>query len=240
MRRWIESGFVLVLVSMLTSCTASVETPVTPTPIASVNFDTPQMGTIIYSDTIYASGTATGLNEDFILRVISADQEKIAEVIVSPEGGTWEIQIPHSYTGDPTEITLIALPFTSDDITSADLGVTAVVLSPTEVRPDGIYGLILQPTSSEVVGGEQIPVFGVISGLTGETLVVSLVAGDRILSTQELRFEYPNPLDEIPWMADLSTSARTGSAMLSLSYTDSEGRSTLLDSVDIVLSEAAG
>lgn len=240
MRRWIKSGMALLLVSVLVSCTTTVATPVTTTPAASVNFDLPQTGTIIYSDTIYASGTATGLNDSFVLKVVSANQDNIAEITVSLEAGNWKTQIPHSYTGDPTEITLMALPITTSGETSFDLGMAVVVLSVPELRPEGTYGLVLQPTSSEVVGGEQIPVFGIVSGLEDETLIVSLLAGDQTLSTQEFSQEYPNPLDEIPWVADLFTSGRTGPATLTLSYVDSEGGSTLLDSVDIVLSEAAG
>lgn len=220
----------------------------TPTPSATqptdtfetfVTIESPRIGTVIYSGTIYVAGTTNeSMNDAFQIEVITGNSDVIARSIVTPIDGQWDVQLPHAYTGDPTEITIIAS--VSDGETSAELDLASAVLSPIGNRPDGIYGWILQPANGDTAGGEQIPVFGVVSGPGMQEIIVTLGMGDEEISRTSLAIDYPNKLDEIPWQLDLLTDNRTGPVQITLGYIDENGTFIVLDEVELVLTAVAG
>lgn len=224
----------IALLCLCAACTSSQTA--SPTPSASVTMSHPSIGTIIYSDTIYVAGSADGLASRFQVRATTGDDQVIAEGIIQPQDGTWSSQLPHHYEGDPTEITISAFAPDSGE----EYDITSAVLSPVENRPEGTYGLILQPTEGDTAGGEQVPLFGIISGVEADELTITLMMSSGDTSTQTVPIDYPNRMDEIPWQADLMTSEQTGPATISLSYTDSDGTINLLDEVNIVLTAIAG
>ncbi|MCA9894705.1 MAG: hypothetical protein KC615_17080 [Anaerolineae bacterium] len=233
-------AFFAVILAIASACTP---TPPAVAPTSQfdtfVTIDLPRIGTIIYADTIYVAGTSNASMEDgFLIQVITANSDVIADGSVQPTDGHWDVQLPHSYTGDPTEITIVAS--LSDGQTSAELDLASAVLSPEVNRPDGIYGLILQPTNGDTGGGEQIPVFGVVSGLSTGEIVIGLTMGGDEISLATLAIDYPNSLDEIPWQVDLPTEDTTGPVTLTLSYKDETGNLVLLDEIELVLTAVAG
>lgn len=227
---------------LLGFCAACMATSTDTPPIetsASVTINAPSIGTVIYSDRIYVAGTADALPENnFQLEVATVADEVLGEAIIEPQNGEWNVQLPHNYTGDPTEITIRAYAEGAEAGTEYDIA--AAVLSPADNRPEGTYGLILQPSDGDTAGGEQIPLFGVISGIDADELIVRLIMGDEIITEQIISVDYPNRADEIPWQADLSTSERTGPVTITVGYADAEDGFILLDEVSIVLTAIAG
>ena len=204
-----------------------------------VTIESPRIGTVIYSGTIYVAGTTNdSMNDAFQIQVITGNGDIIAESTVTPIDGQWDVQLPHAYTGDPTEITIIAS--VSDGETFAELDLASAVLSPISNRPNDHYGLILQPTNNDTAGGEQIPVFGIVSGPGIQEIIVTLSMGEEEISRTTAAVDYPNKLDEIPWQVDLLTDNRTGPDQVTLAYEDETGNFAVLDEVELVLTAIAG
>lgn len=236
----LRSIFLTVILVLAAACTpTSTGAPPTHTFETFVTIEAPRIGTVIYSGTIYVAGTTNNsMNDAFQIEVITANGDVIAESTVTPIDGQWNVQLPHAYTGDPTEVTIIAS--VSDGETSAELDLASAVLSPIGNRPDDHYGLILQPTNNDTAGGEQIPVFGIVSGPGIQEIIVALTMGDEEISRTTAAVDYPNKLDEIPWQVDLLTDNRTGPVKITLGYEDETGNFAVLDEVELVLTAVAG
>lgn len=236
----LRSILLAVILVLAAACTpTSTEAPPTHTFETFVTIEAPRIGTVIYSGTIYVAGTTnSSMNDAFQIEVVTANGDVIADTTITPIDGQWEVQLPHAYTGDPTEVTIMAS--VSDGETSAELDLTSAVLSPISNRPDGLYGLILQPTNNDTAGGEQIPVFGIVSGPGIQEIIVTLTMGDEEISRTTEPIDYPNKLDEIPWQVDLLTDNRTGPVKVTLGYEDEAGEYIAFDEVELVLTAVAG
>ncbi len=226
---------------LLVACTPAV--PATPTallPIGDVQIITPQTGSILYSPTLYISGTAVNVPASgFILRAISADDAVIAEITIVPDGENWSVELTHTRPTEPTEITLYALPV--GDVVG-DYDVVSIVLSLEDERPEGTFGMILAPFENDEMGGDVIPVYGTASGLFENTLIVVLEQPDgTLIQEQVITVNNPGIIDEVPWTAEIPTDDYTGAAVIRAYYQDANtGEKITIASVKVMLVFAAG
>lgn len=239
----------LLLVFMLlfiAACTPTPENNVTVTPsseplIGSVDITFPMSGAIIYSEVLYISGTASNVpSEGFQIELIAPDDSVIVETTIQPTDNAWVTEIVHEYTGDPTEMTVVAKSL--NDNNPLDYDIESIVLSTLEQRPDGQFGSILSPTEGTTVGGDSILISGRGSGLFENTFVLAIESadGERVV---EMPFTLENPyfIDDVLWEAELPRNDYIGNASLIMFYQDAQdGNEVILDSIDIVISSVAG
>lgn len=213
--------------------------PTQPPLQGSVTITHPQNGNIIYAEALYVAGTAANIpNEGFRLRVTSALDEEIADVTVQPEGEDWSLEIVHQYTGDPTEMTIVALPLTGT-VDNA-YAITSAAIAPLTTRPEGTFGTILQPNPASVVGGDVLLVVGTVSGLPGDEARLILAQPDGTpISEVPIIIDHPYAIDEVLWEVNIETNSYTGPALLMLAYDEAEA-SVELGRVEITLSIVAG
>lgn len=235
---------VLSLVAALcVACTPSANVaapPSTPALSGSVDILFPQDGTIIYSELIYLSGTAQGLpSEGFRLRLLDTAENAIAEATVQPQDGQWSVELPHNYTGDPTEVIILALPV--DTTLSGDYDVASILLSTLANRPEGVYGSILAPLEGEAIGGDFVEVSGMASGVFENTIIIALENDSGVISQQIVTLNNPYFIDEVPWTASLPTQGALGPATVRMFVQDANsGEALTLAEVAIILGGAAG
>lgn len=229
----------------LTACAIVGETSPTQVaqvpPEAVVTFDFPPSGSIIYASQIAFRGTAQNLPaEGFRLSILDTDDELVAEANIIPDAtGNWALELAHGHEGEPSEYAAIALPANPE--TFGDYAMTSFIIAEESYRPDGTYGILLQPSPEEVVGGDVIPVTGTASGLFENTLVLTLAHNERVIAQEILTLNNPYFIDEIIWTVDMPTNNYAGPATLTISYTNAEsGAEIILDSVTFFLSEIAG
>lgn len=115
--------------------------------------------------------------------------------------------------------------------------VQSVLVAPFADRPDGVWGQILFPSAYVVLGGDEILVEGVFSGIANATLTLTLEGRDGdVISTRPVLHLADNAQDAHFWRVDLPTGGYVQPAWVRLR--DPQG--ALLDEVPIILESAAG
>lgn len=223
---------------VLAGCAVGPSATSTPNP-GQVTIQRPQTGAIIYGSTLYISGTAENLpTGQFRLSAVTASDEVIIDSPVTIENGVWSYETPNAYTGDPTELTISALPAAG----GPELDVASVVISSEANRPEGTFGSILNPFEGETVGSGTIPLNGTASGLFEGTLNIDLKRPDgSVITGIVLTVENPGLIDEVPWQADIQTTDYRGPAVLRAYYHSAQdGTPITLATVPITIGDAAG
>jgi hypothetical protein len=197
--------------SVVVTPTAPVSA-VTPAPSSVVNFSYPPEGTIVYADKVYLSGTAQNITT-FHLQLIGTDKNVLARATVQVKDGQWQVEVPHTYMGEPTEVTIFALP-ADDAAEGSEYGVTTIALAGKTYRPEGTFGQITDPAAGSAVGGDSIQVSGSASGVFENTFTLALMNGDRVIDQQTVTMINPYFVDDVPWSAELKTNGYTGPVQL--------------------------
>lgn len=234
----------------ITACTPATPEPgpgqltviATPAPLpGSVEIDVPQNGAIIYAEMMFISGTADDLpDEGFLLEVVTASGEELVETTVQPEDGTWQVEVPHGYEGDPMEAQIFARPVS--EMFEGEYDVETVAVSSQDNRPEGTFGSIMTPGEGVTLGGDSIEVSGTASGLFENTLIVVLedTEGD-VIDEEILTITNPYFVDEMVWSTTLETNGYTGEVTVRAYYQDArDGDEVTLDEVTFTLQVAAG
>lgn len=236
--RSILAGLCLLLFA---ACVPTGQVTVAPSPTAtvtgSVTIETPHEGTVIYSEVIYISGTAANVSDNqFDLVLIGPDEAVIASSTVQvSDGGTWEIELPHTYNDTPAEVIMTARARVAG--INGDYDAVTIGLAGLDYRPEDTFASVTFPPEGSTAGGEQFPVSGMVSGLTDQQLTVSLLAADgTALDSQTITIDHPYPLDDVPWTGELATAGYTGDATLQISTSDQQ----TLDSINIRIETTAG
>ncbi len=237
----------IVLTVILASCrTAAPSATISPTSTAapltltgSVEIHTPPQGAVIYSEVLSISGTGSSLPGDgFLLTLVGPDDEEIARALIPEAEGEWQIELPHSYTGEPIEASLIARP--ADPLVSGIYSQQTIALAGLSYRPEGIFGSITFPAEGSTVGGETLLVTGSASGVPEGALAVDLIADDgRLVTTMLAATVNPYLIDDMPWSAELGTQGYTGPASIQISA-PYDNTVLPLSQIQIMIDTAAG
>ncbi|MEO0598064.1 MAG: Gmad2 immunoglobulin-like domain-containing protein, partial [Chloroflexota bacterium] len=201
----------------------------------------PMSGSIIYSETILLEGSAADLPaEGFELVLFTPDDTVIAQTTVQPAGDTWSVELVPDYTGDPTELTVMARPVGGDG--STDYDIESLLLSSLAQRPEGAFGQITVPQADTTIGGDTIPVSGRGSGFFENSFVIILEDNEgNLISETPVTMQNPNFVDEMPWETEIPRNDYVGIATLRMAYQDAEsGEMVTVDSVEVTVTEVAG
>ena len=221
------------IVGLLAACNDAPAATPTPTETAiGVEIASPSIGMIVYDNPLVVSGFADVVSAaGFKLQVFTALDDMLLDTEIQPENGTWSVEIPHNYEGDPVELSIIAFP--ADGTPNDDYDFVSVVIAPQDFRPEGTYAEIYSPAAGDRAGGEIIPVQGVASGM--DELRLTLENQETVLAQQFITVDGAGSLNEIPWLIELPTTGYTGRASVRL-Y---EGQ-IMLDSIDLLIDDVAG
>jgi hypothetical protein len=241
MRRLTLCALILIISAACTPVDSSAPTTA-PTLTGSVDILSPLAGTTVYAEVLLVRGTAQGLpNNTFTLEVVGIDDEIIARSTVIVSDGQWSVELPHSYSGEPMEVSLYALPSDADLTSQQHYDTAAVVLAGLSYRPEGTFGTITAPVGGTTVGGELVPVSGTASGLFEGTLLLGIYAADGTEISRLVLTLEGQPYDLVPWTADLPTNAYTGLAEIRAFYQQaSDGKPVVIASVQVTVTPEAG
>jgi hypothetical protein len=241
MRVFTTLALILLLLAACTSADSNAPTSV-PGLTGSVDLVYPLDGTTVYAEALSLRGTAQGLpNNTFTLEIVGVDDEIIARSSVVVTDGQWSVELPHSYTGEPIEVSIYAIPSDVDLTSELRYDTGTIILAGLSYRPEGIFGSITTPTVGNTVSGETISVSGTASGLFEGNMLLGMYSADgteisRIVMTLE-----GQPYDVVPWTADLSTNGYVGLAEIRAFYQQaSDGKPVILSSVQVTVSATAG
>jgi hypothetical protein len=210
-----------------------------PPEVTSAELTFPSLGTVYYADVVTITGVARGLvNDGLDVRLLDEDGTVLARVRLFPPDGVWEARLPVSPPNEPMLVT-VGL-YVTDNATYAT---AKAMLAPLSLRPSApAYASVLSLSEGETLGGEQVLVAGMASGVPNNRLLVSLQdANGSLLQQDEVMLTAFNALDEVPFALDMRLAGYRGSAVLTLSALDPiTNELLLLDSVAVVVGEAAG
>ena len=238
---------IILLVVFLAACQSTPplgEVTVLPTIPAlegTVNITVPASGSIIYSESLWLEGDAENVPaEGFKIRVVTAEDVVLAETTVQPTDGHWQIEVVHGYTGDPTEVSVYALPV--DEAIPQDYDIETILISPLDLRPEGVFGRILSPQEGDTPGGDEIPVIGSASGIFENQLTVALLQPDGTeISSVHVTMVNPYFIDEMIWEASLPTNDYTGPATIkAFTLSAEDGSEIPLGQIEVMVSRIAG
>lgn len=223
---------ILVFLLIATACSPAVPqptiTPSIPTLEGSVDILYPEDGSIIYSEALTISGTAT--TSDFTLKLIGPDEQVIAQV--AGQAGDWKVELIHAYNGEPIEVNILAVPI--DTETGIDYDIATILLANIDSRPEGIFASITSPAEDDTIGGEMIQISGMASGL--QTLFIALIGSNgTVINSQDVTVHNPYMIDDMPWTAELVTNGYTGSAEIHIA----DGQN-IISSITITITAEAG
>jgi len=205
---------------------------------SSVTIEYPRNGSIIYGETLHISGTAGENASTFRLSVADIEGNTLAETTLDAEAGTWNVELPHGYSGDPTEVTLKALPTTPDENTTA-YDTRVILLTDISHRQEGVFGSLLFPTNGTQVGGEMLQVSGRISG-TDAITVEWHDDSNTVRESLTVPVTNPNLLDDVPWQAELTFGNYTGQAIILAKVMDTDDNEIEIGEVRVTVTRAAG
>lgn len=207
-------------------------------PMASaVEIDHPTDGTIIYSETLFATGRVSETAQQFNLELVNIDGNVINSITVDSQPGAWEREFVHGYTGEPSEFILRAVP-TNPDNTFQIYDSAAILLADISKRPDGIYGSITQPINGAQVGGDMIQITGRVSGTDQVNIVVITDTGET-LDTKAAELVNPYLLDEVSWNAEITLGDYIGQATLHAVAVSTDDE-VEIGAIDLSIGAAAG
>lgn len=212
----------------------------TPAEVATATLSFPKLGTVYYADVVTVTGMARGLvQEGLDVRLLGEDGAVLAQVRLFPPDGAWEARLPVAPPSAPTLLTVaLYAPATAKPYATAE-----ALLAPLSLRPqDATYASQLSFTDGDTIGGEQVLIAGMASGVPNNRLLVGLQdANGNLLQQDEVVLMAFNALDEVPFTLEMRLVGYRGSATLTLSAFDPTTNTLrLLDSVAVVVGEAAG
>lgn len=230
---------VVVLIVLLNACRPTqspTQMAVTTAalPQGTVRIDDPAPGSVIYSEVVHISGTASGLpDERFVLVLTAPADQELARMTVLASEGQWQLDLLHGYNGVPSEVTVAAYPTESDSALPYDERIVA--MAGLEYRPEGHYARLFQDQTT--IGGDTMPIGGTASGLGDNQLTLRLLTPDGdLISEASISIHDPYGLNEIPWTADLGRNDYSGPALLELLDADA----ALLDEREVSVAAEAG
>jgi hypothetical protein len=234
--------FILFFIIILSACGADTPaeppTPTEPPLIGAVQITSPKLGSVIYAETLYISGTIQGVDA-FTLHIETVTGETLFNGEITGVNGHWNREIIHGYTGEPIEAIIQAK--STDSHVSLQYDELPILISSLTYREDGIFGLVLFPSEQQSVGGDSIQVEGTASGIPDSRLSILLRHDKGLIDKQIIVLDNPYRIDERTWTADLLTNGYLGTAFIDIAYTDSETKSELiLDTISIIIGSAAG
>ncbi len=240
----------LIVIALLTAC-RSAAAPTAPAAVTlelspaaltgSIEIQTPQQGSVIYSELITVSGIAADLPGDaFALTLTGPDGEHLTGATLRGASGSWHIELAHTYTGEPLEITVTAHPL--DPTVTGEYAQQTIALAGLNYRPQGIFGSFNLPVDGSTVGGEFLLVTGMASGVPAHALTVDLIAEDgQIISRTAAFTTNPYLIDDMPFTAELALQNHIGPATIQLgALNTTDNTITALDSVGVNIDTAAG
>jgi hypothetical protein len=247
-----KKSLILIFLLLLAACTANPATqeageiatlpPTTSQLQGNVDIVYPISGSIIYTEALWLEGTAENVPTDgFMIQVIAPDDTVLAQSIVVPQDGQWQIEIPHNYNGDPSEATIIAKSI--DTSIAGDYDIVSIVISGAENRPEGIFGSLLVPNEGDTVGGDTIYVSGRGSGFFENTFTVVLETADDAEQISSVIVTMHNPyfMDDMVWEAEIPRNDFVGNGVIRGYYTSAEtGEEIEVFRVNVVVSSVAG
>jgi hypothetical protein len=227
----------------LTDNNAPNNAPTSPPGLTgSVDIAYPIDGTTVYAEALLMRGTASGLpNNTFTLEIVGVDDEIIARSSVTMTDGQWMVELPHSYTGEPIEVSIYAIPSDPDLTSDLRYDTGTIILAGLSYRPEGIFGTVTFPTADSTVSGETIPVSGTASGLFEGTMLLGLYSEDGTEISRLVLTLEGQPYDVVPWTAELPTNGYIGLAEIRAFYQQaSDGKPVILSSAIVTVSATAG
>ena len=234
--------FILFFITLLSACgtntPAETPSPTEPPLIGAVEITSPKLGSIIYAETLFISGTIQGVDA-FTLHIETATGEVLFDGTITGIDGYWSREIVHGYAGEPIEAIIQAK--STDSRVSLQYDELPILISSLAYREEGIFGLILFPSEQQSVGGDSIQIEGTASGIPDSRLSVTLRYDEGLIDKQIIVLDNPYRLDERTWSADLLTNGYLGTAFIDIAYTDPETQSEqILDTISIIIGSAAG
>ena len=230
----------LMLLSLLSACSSTGDDNSNENSPASfsgeVDIIYPTNGTVVYAETLTITGTLFGADSQAItLQLVNLDGEAIAEASLTAQTGDWQVELPHGYTGEPTEITIRAIP-SGSDVGAYDSH--TIFMADLSFRPEGRFATIRTPSDASPVGGDSILVEGTASGLSTNVIFVTLLDGNGN-PIDEQRVDVFNPffIDEVVWRTELVTGGYLGNGQIQIIEEDD---SEVLTTVNIVIGDSAG
>ena len=238
----LKSFILFAIIAVLSSCgtnfPAETPMPTEPSLIGRVDIASPQLGSIIYAELLFASGSIQGVDA-FQLRVETVDGDVLYDAKITGIDGHWRREIVHGYSGEPIEAVIRAKSANSQVKSVYDE--VPILISSLAYREEGIIGKILFPTEQQTVGGDSIQVTGTASSIPDNRLSLMLRYDDGLLDKQIIALDNPYQIDERVWSADLLTNGYLGEAFIDIAYTDPETDSEeVLDTISIIIGSVAG
>ncbi len=207
-------------------------TPAVATLEGNVDILYPQDSSVIYSEALTISGTAT--TADFALKMIGPDEKIIAQTTVQAQSSDWKVELVHGYSGEPIEVNILAVPI--DAASDLDYDIATILIAPLDSRPEGLFGSITMPSEDDSVGGEAIQVSGTASGLPENLLSIALISSDSaIIDSRDITVYNPYGIDDMPWTAELATNGYIGTAEIRITSAEN-----IISSVNVTVTAEAG
>jgi hypothetical protein len=245
MRKLLLAATTLLMAAACSPGTPAAPAPPTLPPLSgTVEIDFPQDGTVIYAESLYVSGSASGVPDNqFTLKLVNADDQTLNQATVQvDDSGKWQVELVHGVEGEPSEMAIFAVPSYADAPAGSDYDIRSVVIASKDYRPEGVFGSILAPFEGSSVGGDIIPVNGTVSGVFEGEFTLELTAEDgTLLDSQQVLAMNPNFIDEVPWSAEIATQGYTGQATIrAYAISARDGSEIPLGSVQIEITRSAG
>lgn len=220
------------------SVSDSPPTPTEPPLIGGVDIMSPQLGSIIYAETLAANGSIEGVDA-FRLTIETVDGELLFDGMIDGINSSWQREIVHGYQGEPIEAILTAR--STDRRVSLVYDELAILIASMTYREEGIFGQILLPSEDQQVGGDAIQISGTASGIPDNRLSIMLRHDEGLIDKQIIPVDNPYRVDERVWSADLLTNGYQGQATVEVTYTNPITESEqILDTTSIIIGSSAG
>jgi len=232
----------LMLLSLLSACSSADNdssngnSPAPASFSGEVDIIYPTNGTVVYAETLTITGTLFGADSQAItLQLVNPDGEAIAEASITAQTGDWQVELPHGYTGEPTEITIRAIP-SGSDVGAYDSH--TIFMADLSFRPEGRFATIRTPSEDSPVGGDSVLVQGTASGLSTNVIFVTLLdANGNPIDEQRVELFNPFFIDEVVWQTELITGGYLGNSQIQIVE---DGDAEVLTTVRIVIGDSAG
>ena len=235
--------FLLSIIVLSSACGADTLPAESPTPtepplVGAVKITSPKLGSVIYAETLFISGTIQGV-EAFKLHIETVNGEILFNGEITGIDGHWNTEIVHGYSGEPIEALIQAK--STDSRVSMQYDERPILIASVAYREEGIFGLILYPTEQQSVGGDSIQIEGTASGIPDNRLSLLLRHDEGLIDKQIIILDNPYHIDARTWSANLLTNGYLGTAFIDIAYTDPETNSEqILDTISIIIGSAAG
>jgi hypothetical protein len=235
--------FLLTIITLVSACgtdntPAEPPVPTEPPLIGGVDITSPKLGSVIYAETLFVTGTIEGVDA-FRLHISTLNGDILFDGSISGVDGHWSREIVHNYNGEPVEAIILAK--STDSRVSLQYDERPILIASASYREDGLMGLILFPTEQQSVGGDSIQIEGTASGIPDNRLSISLRHDEGLIDKQVIILDNPYRIDARTWSGDLLTNNYQGIATIDIAYTDPETNTEqIIDSITVTIGSAAG